>query len=230
MSADALSGGSGFGGQLESALNQMLRLYFNGLQITSSGGDSPKVNTISHVPEVSGFGTVLDSAVRVAVIRHMEETGLLNNVNGPGGAAANTTGPGRDPLSLIGTAQGAISNPTGFLLGQAQTLVPILVPLLVAAMAPQIIETAIDQMTAPGMPLDPRWRRAIHKEVFGMLTRQQQENSRIGVRNVAIQSKEGFIMENGGGAQSLLQQVKNGTGPSVGTTVIGTQLKSEGVK
>jgi hypothetical protein len=226
MSFDPTSGG-GYGGELEAALSQMFKLYFDGLQISSSGGDSPKTNRVTHIPDVAGFGALLDGAVRTAVLRHMEENGLIS---GPGGTSSQKGPQGKDPLSAIGTAQSALSSPAEFLLSQAERMVPILVPLLVVAMAPKLIETAIDLMTAPGMPLDPRWKRAIQKEVFGILSRQQQENSRIGLRNVSIQSHEGFIMTNGGASQSLLQQVKDGTGPSVGTTVIGTQFRAEGVK
>jgi len=228
MSFSPSTGGQS-GGELDSVLAQMFRQYLERIDISSSGGDSPKTNRVTNIPEVTGFGGILDTAVRVAVLRHMEDNGLVGT-GANGAQAGREGGAGRDPLRMLGQAQSALSSPSDFLLSQAQTLVPILVPLLTVALSPQIAETAIDLFTAPGMPLDPRVKRMIQQEVFGILDRQTQENSRIGIRNVSIQSKAGFLLNNGGGSQSLLQQVRDGTGPSVGTTVIGTQLRSEGVK
>lgn len=91
MSFSPTTGGQA-GGELEAALTQMFRQYLERVDITSSGGDSPKTNRIINLPEVNGFGAVLDTAVRTAVLRHMEDNGLIGS--GPGSGAGREGGPG----------------------------------------------------------------------------------------------------------------------------------------
>ena len=104
---------------------------------------------------------------------------------------------------------GAVMNPMGALSGGLKSI-PIPHAQLVAlalAMAPLIFKI----ITADGGPLDLRFRRKMLKEQNSFLDRQTQRNTQIGLRQVIIQSRAGFIQMNGaGGNENTIRQVRDG--------------------
>ena len=99
----------------------------------------------------------------------------------------------------------AIVNPTGFLKGQ---LMRAIGPALVLLIAAQTAEQVIKILRSPGMFADPRFRRNIQNEVEFYLSRQQQQATRIGLRQVIIQSEGGFRNMNGAANTNTLRQIR----------------------
>jgi len=115
---------------------------------------------------------------------------------------------GKKKNFLLQTAQSGL-NPEAILLQQAKALVPILMPLLIAAGLSEVI---LNTMLSPGGLFDRRLRRLITEEVNGLLDKQTQKNFSIGTRQLVIQSRAGFRNIQGIGSEDSLRQIREGTG------------------
>ncbi len=111
--------------------------------------------------------------------------------------------------STITKGAGAVQNPVGALSGALKGI-PLPHAQLVAlalSLAPLIFSIT----TRDGGPLDLRWKRKLLKEQNSFLDRQTQRNTQIGLRQVIIQSRAGFIQLNGaGGNENTIRQVRDG--------------------
>lgn len=77
--------------------------------------------------------------------------------------------------------------------------------LLAISLAPLIIS----EFKKPGSTLDVRWRRIMELEFNAMMSRQDQWNAQIGIRQVYVQSFDGFLVGNGAAfTESNLRQVR----------------------
>ncbi len=110
--------------------------------------------------------------------------------------------------SLLKSARGGV-DPLSVITSQAKTLVPVLIPLLIAAGIGKII---LDTSLSPGGILDRRLRRVITEEVNGLLDKQTQKNFHIGLRQLTIQSRSGFRSIQGIGSEDNLRQIREGLG------------------
>lgn len=210
-----------------SILIQLMQQAMLDSQITSAGGDSPKINRVLYMDiNAADFESIIDNEIKLVVEQFIEEVQAAQGAGGGRGAGAD----GGNPLSFLSQARGAITDPAGFALDLIKPYIPALIPIIAATAVPLIVQAAIDQLTRPGMPLDPRFKRIIANEVLGLLDRQTQENSKIGARNVIIQSRNGFLNANGAGSDSILRQIREGRGPTPFTSDIGLQEKAGGVK
>ena len=130
-------------------------------------------------------------------------------------------------VSSAFSAARAGADPVDFLQVYAKTLVPILLPLLVAAgLSELIIETSL----SPGGILDRRLRRYITQEINGFLDKQTQKNNQIGVRQVIIQSRAGFRNINGIASEDSLRQIKLGGGNGLRKSALDYIDFSKGVR
>lgn len=101
----------------------------------------------------------------------------------------------KDPLGAISGAIKGIPIPHAALVALATALIPII----------------FKEITKDGSILDLRWKRIIDREVNGFLDRQTQRNTQIGLRQVIIQSRAGFIQKNGaGGNENTIRQIRDG--------------------
>ncbi len=134
-----------------------------------------------------------------------------------------------DIMGMMRGGKQLFTNPSGFILSKMTAMMPILAPLLLAAMLPQIMEAVIETLTRPGFPLDPRFTRFMEQEWNTGLERQTQFNAMIGRRNVVIQTKAGWRNQMGAGHTSIYKRIAEGTGvgPRLGT-VLGMPEKSTG--
>jgi len=183
MSFSPTSGGQ-TGGELESAIVQIFELVLRNMQISSAGGDSPKINTVVDFPVPSGFGEILDTAVQISVLKHMEENGMLATGSGDDDSLP------KDPsspnaLSLARKGVSAIKNPTSLLMDATQItrLIPIIGVLLAAPAFAMMIRNLL---IAPGGPFDPRFRRDIGGEVLSSVEREEKAGIRQGFTIVRI--------------------------------------------
>lgn len=196
---------AGGGANIESILTQIIRAYLEGLETTSSGGDSPKTNTVipTSLPEVSGFGEVIDSAIRETVIRHMEENGML------GGQGLGPTGVGGGTEQQGGLTEGQITNlgsqAMGFL-QNPETLVSAGIVKLPHAVlitfALSMLPIILHELTKPGGPFDLRFKRIIQNEFNALMDRQSQYDFAIGEKGLIVQSRAGFLNRNTGGVDT----------------------------
>jgi len=77
--------------------------------------------------------------------------------------------------------------------------------LLAISLAPLII----DQLKSPGSMLDVRWRRVMQEEFNALMSRQEQWNAQIGVRQVYVASHDQFLIGNGAAlSESNLRRVR----------------------
>jgi len=102
---------------------------------------------------------------------------------------------GQDPIGAISGALKGIPLPHAQLVALTLALTPIL----------------LKELTRDGSALDLRWKRFALKEENSFLDRQTQRNTQIGLRQVIIQSRAGFIQMNGaGGNENTIRQIRDG--------------------
>ena len=101
----------------------------------------------------------------------------------------------QNPLGAVTSAIQGVKIPHAQLVALALALIPII----------------FKELTRDGGALDLRWKRIIDREVNGFLDRQTQRNTQIGLRQVIIQSRAGFIQKNGAaGNENTIRQIRDG--------------------
>ena len=133
---------------------------------------------------------------------------------------------GNNAKELLKAAkQGA--DPVDYIQTYAKRLVPIILPLLVAA---GLTELIINTMLSPGGLFDRRLRRLITEEFNGLLDKQTQKNFHIGTRQLTIQSRAGFRNIQGIGFEDNLKQIREGTGSGLRKSALDYIDFSKGVR
>jgi len=189
MSFSPTSGGIS-GGELESAVRQMIENYFLGAEFTSSAGDSPKINRTLNLPDVSGFGDIMDSAVRTAVLRHMEENNLIGGGESgiseglPIGGKGKTAGLASSIPGTVRSATSTVQNP----MSAATSLISLLPQAAIITMAISMVPVIINELQKPGMPFDRRYKRDVPGEVLSSVEREEKAGIRQGLTIVRITS------------------------------------------
>lgn len=208
MSFSPTTGGQS-GGEIEAVLRQMIEQYLTGMQISSAAGDSPKINKVTSIPEITGFGSVIDNAVQTAVLRHMEDNNMLGNT----GNASNSSSSPDSKLTegqaagLVSTGVSRVQNPVSLV----SDAIPFLPHAVLVTLAISLIPIIITELTKPGGPFDLRFKRAVEKEFNSLMDRQTQYDVRIGERSIIVQSKAGFINKNGGATNTnTLRMIREG--------------------
>ena len=152
----------------------------------------------------------IDSSLRADVVKIIQDEIKLQLTEVRVGETEAPSGSVESQLvTNVRKGAGAIQNPMGAL-SSAIKGIPIPHAQLLAlalAMAPIIFELT----TRDGGPLDLRFRRRLLKEQNSFLDRQTQRNTQIGLRQVIIQSRAGFIQMNGGaGNENTNRQIRDG--------------------
>ena len=187
------------GGEIMSVIRQLIEQTLSTAEITSAGGDSPKINTIRSfdIPSTD-FSDLLDQAIRTAVIRHMEEGGMLEGVGvgedkeDPAGLTASQA------TRLGGSAMSFLQNPES-LVSAGITKLPQAVLITFAI---SMIPIIINDLTKPGGPFDLRFKRIMEKEFNSLMDRQSAYDYSIGERGLIIQSRAGSLNRNTGGVNA----------------------------
>lgn len=201
------TGGDIGGTEIEAAIRQMIEAYLLGANITSAGGDSPKINKIETLPEVPAFGDILANAVQIAVIRHMEDSGIIGNI-GDGDIVPKESG--LTEGQAVGIARKGVStlqNPAS-LVAEGLGLLPHAV---VASFVISILPIIINELTKPGGPFDLRFKRMVEKEFNSLQDRQTSFDLAIGERGLVIQSRAGFLNRHGASSNTnTLRMIREG--------------------
>jgi hypothetical protein len=200
---------------LAAAIKDLVYNTLDQALISSSGGDSPKTNRVMAIPEID-TAQLETEMEQLGILQESGET-LEVGESGQGGGFG---------LSATDIA-GIIRNPSSAAFSALMTAAaPVIAPLVIQ----QTVEAVIDQLTRPGGILDTRFRREVLNEVNAFLTRQQQQNTRIGDRNVIIQAAPGFSNRGGFGHDSILRRISENRGDDYRTSGIGLNDKANGVR
>ena len=194
--------GASSSSQVESVLRQMIEQYILGMVISSAGGNSPETNNVISLPEVSGFGDVIDSAIRDAIIGHLEDQNkgdvLPKDQSITEGQAV---GLGRGALSKLQNPAQIVSEGLAFL--------PHAV---VVSFAISLLPTIINELTKPGGDFDLRFKRKVEEEYNSIEERKYLYDINVGKKGLIFQTRAGFLSHNQTGAMSAntLRLIRDG--------------------
>lgn len=104
----------------------------------------------------------------------------------------------------------------------ATQLIRFLPHAALVTLALSLVPMIIDLLTKPGGAFDVRWRRVIEDEINGFLDRQTQKSTQMGLRQVVVQSRAGFIGINGANNSNNLRFINQGG-------IDGTRLNTVGI-
>lgn len=197
-----------FGDTIRDFVERML----DNIGITSASPDF--TNYVKEINPVSP--SFLDDTFRSEVVQviqdeikiqltevHEKETGLgsdeipagTNDESKVKSGILKGVGATKNPIGAVTAAIGNIPIPHAALVALALSLAPLI----------------FEITTRDGGPLDLRFRRRLLKEQNSFLDRQTQRNTQIGLRQVIIQSRAGFIQMNGaGGNENTIRQIRDG--------------------
>ena len=179
-------------------------------QITSAGGDSPKINRVLYMDiNAADFESVIEAEIRALIDAHiddMQATGGLPGAGaGGGGARQQREGEGFSEAEAVGFGRQAVStlrDPTT-LVSEGLSNLPHAIAI---SFALSLIPIIINELTKPGGPWDLRFKRMVEKEFNGLMDRQTQYDIRIGERSIIVQSRAGFINANGAASNTTPQR------------------------
>ncbi len=108
-------------------------------------------------------------------------------------------------VSLAKSGIRAATNPASLAISAISALPHAALVLLAISLAPMII----DQLKSPGSMLDVRWKRIMADEYNALMSRQDQWNAQIGLRQVYVTSHDQFLIGNGAAlSESNLRRVR----------------------
>ena len=193
---------TGQGANISSVLKQMIEQYLLGLQITSSAGDSPKVNKVFSLPEVEGFGDIIDNAIRDAVQNQTSTGAAVDTEESTKGVSAGAG------LSVARSTTSNLQNPTA-IVSQGLAFLPHAV---IVSFVISILPTIINELTKPGGDWDLRFKRAVEEEYNSLEARKYLFDIRIGQKGLIFQTVAGLLSTNQTGAASsnTLRMIKDG--------------------
>lgn len=216
MSFSPIDGG-GTSGAVASIIIQLIQAILRGSNISSAGGDSPKINRVLSTDVNAGdFGGIIDAAIQDLVNQTIQEQeegrpglaqlgeqgGDLTTGAGDEGGLTEAQGVGlgrqalatlRDPTSLV--TEGLSKLPHAALIAFALALLPLI----------------ITELTKPGGPWDLRFKRIVENEFNALMDRQTAYDIRIGERSIIVQSRAGFINKNGAASNTnTLREIREG--------------------
>lgn len=161
-----------------------------------------KIEQVEYYSEAEGFEDVIRAEVKRIMEEEKSTEGRIEDSEGTGGGltesgAANMTRKGlniaQHPEAMVG--MGISYLPHAALVALAIALVPLI----------------IKELKKPGSALDIRFRRIMIDEFNAFLGRQDQWDTKLGLREVRVQSSAGFLIMNGSAmTENNLRQVREG--------------------
>ena len=181
-------------GDVASALRQMIEQMLFSAFITSPRFQDYKIEAVDI--NTADFSGIIDEAIRVSVIRFMEDQGIT-----AGGISADPTQTGFSESDAVGLARQGVAkfrDPVS-LVSEA---LPFLPHTVVIGFAISLMPFIIQELTKPGGPFDLRFKRRVEEEFNALQDRQTTYDLRIGHRGLIIQNNAGFMAHNQTGATS----------------------------
>jgi len=185
-------------------LIQLIQQMMLTADITSAGGDSPKVNKILRTDVSSAdFDEIIRNTIRDIVDEQTQGDSTLPTLDaGEEGGFTSSQGVGvaRSALSKFQNPEGLVAEGLQFLPHAA-----------VVSFALVLIPIIINELTKPGGPFDLRWKRQMEKEFNALMDRQTAYDLNIGERGLIVQTRQGFINNLGrAGNANTLRQIREG--------------------
>lgn len=191
-------------------LKQFVTQLMISARIVSPRFTDYQIEKVDYYSEVAGF----EDIIRLEIERILEEKFPKGADEGGGidreeiglevGSAGITEGMIAGKIRQASTI--ARTGAAGMAMGGLAFLPHAAIVAVAVAMAPIIME----ELTRPGGVLDIRFRRYLEDEYNAGLDRQTQRNTQIGLRQVIIQSRAGFIQANGVANENTLRTLKEG--------------------
>jgi hypothetical protein len=174
---------------LADEINEMIRFQLLNLEITSAGGDSPRINRVLNI---------LDA--KQADLESLMETQTVSSSEGA---------PGLSTGVKVGDVGTALRASRGDLSGVLSRFGGTGIPHIALAIAvTQLIPLIISELQRPGGFLDKRVRIDAREEAFAELDRQTRQNTRIGDRQVIVQTVSGFRSNEGAFSTNTLDLIR----------------------
>lgn len=194
-------------GDIASALRQMVEEMLKSAFIVSPRFQDYKIEAVDIT--TADFADIIDEAIQVSVIRHMEDQGII-----AGGGTAGDILPSEGGLTesqAVSLGRGAVSrlqNPQQLVSEGLQFLPHATLVGFVITLMPIII----NELTKPGGPFDLRFKRRVAEEFNALQDRQTIYDLRIGRRGLIIQAGGGFINrgQNGATSTNTLRMIRDG--------------------
>jgi len=187
---------------LGSAIKTFVEAMMLSARIVSPRFTDYKIEQVEYYSEAEGFEDVIREEVKRILEEEKSTEDRIEDAEGTAGGlsesgAAGMTRKGlnvaQHPESIIGMGVGMI--PHAALVALAIALVPLI----------------IKELKKPGSALDIRFRRLMLDEFNAFLGRQDQWDTKLGLREVRVQSSAGFLIMNGSAmTENNLRQVREG--------------------
>ncbi len=190
------------------AIAQMLTNTLTDMLITSAGDRGRPINRVEFVEvQAADFESILEQEIRDIVDEYFsqKETAEVATENESGGVEEKDKKGGKtgQALGVARMGMGAAANPASLV----ATGLKFLPHAALVAFVISIIPMIFNEMTRAGSQWDLRFKRIMLEEYNALLDRQEQHNTRIGTRQVIIQSRRGFINTNGASSNYNNQRV-----------------------
>jgi len=221
---------------LMSQIRQLIESVMMSARI-SSASPPPYYNRVEAFDWFSEIGD-FEETIRTEVKRILEQEGIKGEEDGslslgtkPAKESAGTNIESEIKSSVLKGFSSA-KDPAGALqTGLMSSIGKIPIPqVAIATLAIAIAPKLIAELTRDGGALDLRWKRLMLKEDNNFLDRQTQRNTQIGLRQVIIQSRAGFIQINGaGGNENNVRQVRDGGVDGNRLAMIGIEDHTKGL-
>lgn len=189
--------------------------------ITSAGGDSPKINRITAIDiNTEDFQNIFEMEIRRIAEEHLRDIKQQDSFGETQTELGSGLGISASDITSI------LTNPTSV---AARAILAAAMPIVAPAAVLAAKEAVIEELTRPGGLLDTRWKRDAPAEINAFLTRMQQQNTRIGDRQIIIQSSPGFSNRGGFAHDSILKRISENRGDAYRTSGIGLEDRAAGV-
>lgn len=171
-----------------------------------------KIERLDYYAEVSGFEAILTAEIERIIEERFPQVNVGDKENAidRSDIALETGSIGLTEGLIAGKVRQASALARGGAAGMAMGGIAYLPHAALVAVAIAMAPIIMEELTRPGGILDIRFRRYLEEEYNAGLDRQTQRNTQIGLRQVIIQSRAGFIQANGVANENTLRSIREG--------------------
>ena len=213
-------------------LTDKVKAMIMSLQITSAGGDSPKINEVLQLDDSIDLDVVIADEFAESGVGDDtgfdSEIGIETTPNKLLGKETNLKTIQKMSRTQFGNLQGFSANPVKFtaqkVLGQA---LKFIAPIAIALLIKEGVEFIIREGLKPGRFLDRRFKRNIEEELLQFMKRTDQQKLRQGFNRIIITAGQNQRGANPNLQTNTLNIVKDRgfTGTTIGQAeIVGTNL------
>ena len=163
-----------------------------------------RVDRLDYYTEPADFSEVLREEIKRILAEEKADVGVTGGIEQEAGTQGLSEG---QLAGMVGRGISTAQNPASAATGLIRFLPHAALVALAISLAPLIIK----ELKKPGSMLDIRFKRIMQDEFNAFLGRQDQWDTKLGLRQVRVQSKSGFLVTNGSAmTENNLRQVREG--------------------